>query len=251
MIRYNEKKLIAPFLFLVKNNPEIKMESIIPIIEGVLKPEGKDAEIVPGRNDTYFSQKVRNLRSHREQNKMNKYTKLDTNGGYTITDEGLKVLDDDYAAMEALFSFKNIDNVEKERLITTRLFNKNKKVTVFQEDDVVSEGTKRVRNVTVLERSKKLRAYAVQLQQDKHDFKCSICGFDFEKKYGDIGANFIQFHHIKPLSEYEDNQMTDIQLKEAIKNIIPICPNCHCMIHKIKAVDTISELKSKINGGNN
>lgn len=32
-----------------------------------MEPEGKDAELAQGRSDTYFSQKVRNLVSHRNQ----------------------------------------------------------------------------------------------------------------------------------------------------------------------------------------
>lgn len=56
--------------------------------------------------------------------------------------------------------------------------------------------------------------------------KCQICGFDFEEKYGDYGKGFIHIHHKTQLSE----------LKETITNpqidLIPVCPNCHAMIHK-------------------
>lgn len=55
---------------------------------------------------------------------------------------------------------------------------------------------------------------------------CKICGFDFEKIYGDIGKRFIHIHHIKPIStmggEYIPNPRIDL---------IPVCPNCHAMLH--------------------
>ncbi len=56
---------------------------------------------------------------------------------------------------------------------------------------------------------------------------CKICGFDFEKAYGEIGRNFIHVHHIKKVSsfggEYYLNPVTDM---------IPVCPNCHAMLHR-------------------
>ena len=39
---------------------------LIDILTEKMKPTGKDAEIADGRADTYFSQKVRNLVSHRD-----------------------------------------------------------------------------------------------------------------------------------------------------------------------------------------
>ncbi|WP_299828341.1 hypothetical protein [uncultured Roseobacter sp.] len=40
---------------------------LIELLEDRLAPTGKDAEMAEGRGDTYFSQKVRNLVSHRDQ----------------------------------------------------------------------------------------------------------------------------------------------------------------------------------------
>lgn len=40
---------------------------LIELLEDRLEPTGKDAEMAEGRGDTYFSQKVRNLVSHRDQ----------------------------------------------------------------------------------------------------------------------------------------------------------------------------------------
>ena len=40
---------------------------LISRLEAKMKPTGKDAQIARNRSDTYFSQKVRNLVSHRNQ----------------------------------------------------------------------------------------------------------------------------------------------------------------------------------------
>ena len=58
-------------------------------------------------------------------------------------------------------------------------------------------------------------------------YKCQVCSFDFEARYGEIGRNFIHVHHLVPLSdisaEYAVNPLTDM---------IPVCPNCHAMLHR-------------------
>lgn len=102
-MNYTENQLIAPALYLIDTYPGIKMDALIKKMEKAMKPTGKDATILAGRGDTYFSQKVRILKSHRDNNKMAEYTNLTSSGEYFITDKGKKALEDDYAAMQALF----------------------------------------------------------------------------------------------------------------------------------------------------
>ncbi|MGD1503065.1 HNH endonuclease [Vibrio harveyi] len=72
--------------------------------------------------------------------------------------------------------------------------------------------------------------------------KCFICNFDFALFYGGYGAGFIEVHHVKPLSHikatYEVNPIEDL---------IPVCSNCHSMLHRGKAPLTVEELKSIVN----
>ncbi|GAB3517538.1 HNH endonuclease [Arthrobacter monumenti] len=75
-----------------------------------------------------------------------------------------------------------------------------------------------------------------------HGTSCSACGFSFEAVYGDIGKDFIQVHHIVPVSlvggDYELDPLTDL---------VPLCPNCHAMAHQRKPVPyTPAELRTLI-----
>lgn len=64
--RYTEEELIVPALFEInKYEQGLTTGQLIKLLTDILNPTGKDAEIIPGRKDTYFSQKVRNLISHR------------------------------------------------------------------------------------------------------------------------------------------------------------------------------------------
>ena len=73
-------------------------------------------------------------------------------------------------------------------------------------------------------------------------YDCQICGFSFQKVYGEIGKEFIHVHHIEPLYEVGgENKNLD-----PIKDLIPVCPNCHEMIHRSKVSLKPDELKKII-----
>ena len=65
--RVSETDLIQPLLEYLSTQPDgfASTSDIIRHLEGVLQPIGEDAEVLDNRSDTKFSQKVRNLISHR------------------------------------------------------------------------------------------------------------------------------------------------------------------------------------------
>lgn len=67
---------------------------------------------------------------------------------------------------------------------------------------------------------------------------CQVCTMDFKKSYGTIGEGFIHVHHLTQLSDvgekYEINPVTDL---------LPVCPNCHAMLHKRRPPFSVQELK--------
>ncbi|MCL6612536.1 MAG: HNH endonuclease [Peptococcaceae bacterium] len=95
------------------------------------------------------------------------------------------------------------------------------------------EGKAKQVYVNIYERNKSARDKCVK----HYGYQCIICGFDFEKAYGPIGKNKIHVHHKKPLSEIKDNYEVD-----PIKDLCPVCPNCHLIIHSKKEPFTIEEM---------
>ena len=61
----------------------------------------------------------------------------------------------------------------------------------------------------------------------KKGYVCNICRFDFEKTYGVVGKRFIHVHHITPVSELGPDYRINPE-----KDLIPVCPNCHAMLHR-------------------
>ncbi len=74
-------------------------------------------------------------------------------------------------------------------------------------------------------------------------YSCKICGINFEKFYGDIGKNFIEVHHKNELSLLsEETTETDPR-----KDLIPVCSNCHSMIHRKTPCYEPKEIKKILN----
>ena len=74
---------------------------------------------------------------------------------------------------------------------------------------------------------------------DHYGLNCQVCDFNFFEKYGDIGKDFIHVHHIIELSTIGEEYEVD-----PIKDLIPVCPNCHSMLHKNKPAYTVEELRN-------
>lgn len=67
MARIPEPNIAIPALQAARDaGGTITTTQLIQAMEGHFQPAGRDANTLSGRNDTYFSQKVRNLVSHRE-----------------------------------------------------------------------------------------------------------------------------------------------------------------------------------------
>lgn len=105
--------------------------------------------------------------------------------------------------------------------------------------DNLYEGIKKQITVNKYERSSIARAKCIEY----HGCICSICSLNFEHKYGEIGANFIHVHHVRPLYSIAGNYKIDYK-----NDLIPVCPNCHAMLHRTlegKSI-TIDELKKLV-----
>jgi len=52
-----------------------------------------------------------------------------------------------------------------------------------------------------------------------------------------VGRGFIHVHHINPIAEIGHEYNIN-----SIKDLIPVCPNCHAMIHSKRPAFTIEEI---------
>jgi predicted HNH restriction endonuclease len=100
-----------------------------------------------------------------------------------------------------------------------------------------TEGEKKFKFTSFYERDSKLRKRAIQY----HGTTCYSCGFNFEEFYGEYAKDYIHIHHTKPLFETSGTQEVD-----PIKDLVPVCANCHSIIHRrkneTKSIDEVKEM---------
>lgn len=89
MSDYSERDLIVPVLELLDAQPGgLTTSDLIERLTELLEPDGHDAEILANRQDTHFSQKVRNLVSHRTMERGDLWTYDEGDGIHRITPPG-------------------------------------------------------------------------------------------------------------------------------------------------------------------
>jgi 5-methylcytosine-specific restriction enzyme A len=99
------------------------------------------------------------------------------------------------------------------------------------------EGGKIAVQVNRYERDPKLRQECIRV----FGAVCQICEFDFKAVYGELGRDFCHVHHLRPLAE-----VNAIHQVDPIHDLIPVCPNCHSMLHARIPALTPKELKEII-----
>ena len=99
------------------------------------------------------------------------------------------------------------------------------------------EGRLRLKRHVTKERSGRLiRAFKSQLT----DYSCSVCGFSFERIYGELGRGFIEAHHTTPIAALTEQTIM------SVSDLIAVCSNCHRMLHRSNSPLSAKDLKSAI-----
>jgi predicted HNH restriction endonuclease len=146
--------------------------------------------------------------------------------GEYYTDTGWEMWDQIQQALENL-KLVSVDTDESIERLPTEIFQ-------FDENQLLKEGKVIQVFANRYERNQKARQECIEHYGDK----CYVCDFDFGSFYGDTAKGFIHVHHKTQLSDIGDEYIVD-----PISDLIPLCANCHSVIHLTRPAMTIEELK--------
>jgi len=219
---YSESDLIIPALnyLLLNKDSGLTTSQLIKLLSEELEISGRDTELLTRRNDTYFSQKVRNLVSHRTlANKgLATYSSVGQDGLHKITEVGEKYL---------------LENINNFTFIFDNNFNEEQRKSIIDVDYsnlVIEEGFTKFSQVKTKSRSRKLVSIAKNHYAGEGKIFCSACNFNFEDFYGVVGREYIEIHHLDPIFAREEG--FEQSIGEALKSVVPVCSNCHRIIHR-------------------
>jgi 5-methylcytosine-specific restriction protein A len=96
------------------------------------------------------------------------------------------------------------------------------------------EGAKTLRMINSYERSRKNRSACISI----YGMACFVCEIDFAAKYGARGQGYIEVHHREPVS-----MMNSPRALSPRDDLVPVCSNCHRMLHRTWPPASPEELK--------
>lgn len=195
------------------------------------------------KNEHVFEQQIRNLTSHNTLEKLGLAESF--NGGFRLLPGIADLLNSNSDWIYTVIADSH--NTKGVRRVVDQI-DKRKKVVSFEEE-LTGEGlvttAKEVKRRT---RSAKLRQAAIERYSVNGHIQCHCCGTDFSVTYGpEYSDSCIEIHHRKPIFMYEDGDINRT-IADALQNVIPVCPNCHRVIHRYKLFsdDGIRKLKRVI-----
>ena len=148
-----------------------------------------------------------------------------------------------YKIRQGIYKAYNATNLKKSGLID--LNSKTQRAeTLLQSPEILAEeilapnkfteGATKTISVNIYERNPQARKKCIE----HYGCNCVVCDFNFGDEFSELGQGFIHVHHLKPLSEIGQEYKLD-----PIKDLRPVCPNCHAMLHRKKDTLGIDELR--------
>jgi HNH endonuclease len=86
-------------------------------------------------------------------------------------------------------------------------------------------------------------ASLVTAAKQRYGYGCMVCGFSFEVAYGEYGREYIECHHLNPLSERAEEEQLQ-STATSVEDVAVVCANCHRMLHRRRPALTIDELRA-------
>ncbi|MDG4850835.1 HNH endonuclease, partial [Peribacillus frigoritolerans] len=137
--------------------------------------------------------------------------------------------------LKGIYQYTSLNAINDELAVA---INKDIEVELSEENNIRLEGTVKHYFGKRYERDPINRKRAIEI----HGLSCMGCGFNFEEVYGERGKDFIEVHHVKPVSTLKEKGVIDPE-----HDLIPVCSNCHRIIHRRRDnMLTVEKLKELV-----
>jgi hypothetical protein len=87
-----------------------------------------------------------------------------------------------------------------------------------------------------------------RLAKERAAYRCEACSFHFVDRYGPIGKDFLEAHHLDPLADRPELEWSN-EVRTTLDRVVAVCSNCHRMLHRRRPAYTLEELRRVIADG--
>jgi 5-methylcytosine-specific restriction protein A len=243
------------------NNKEIQkdfngaqyIENVL-IIFNASKPDGQKRRIVGFYvNATIFKSSFSSSNPKRIFHSDNSFAgyniKVKAENAYLFEEEERNILlpfskRDGYGYGQSNIWYARDDKSQPFKDSIVKLIQKIIEETTSKDDEIKyfeGETNTTVKTINTAKRNASARAKCLQYYFPNKKYKCILCGFDFEKGYGDLGKDFIEVHHKE--SHTLVSKISGTHEINPIEDLIPVCSNCHSIIHRSKPPIPVEKIK--------
>lgn len=232
--RVKESEIVKPALIIIKENPGISTTELIKELQKIVELYPGDKEILKGRNDTKFSQIVRNLISHKDYNRFGKciYARDEgRNTGFYINQMGVDEI-------------KGYERKEiKEEKIDNEFQRKIRECNVYDEIEQLKKADSRTPEKKAKSNNSRYktdpRITKTVLKQNNYICEIEKITGEKHKTFNTNGeVQYMEGHHLLPMKA-QKNFAINIDRSD---NICCLCPNCHKAIHYGTKIEKKSRL---------
>jgi hypothetical protein len=105
------------------------------------------------------------------------------------------------------------------------------------QDQRFNEGLRRHVVSVAIERNPQARNACLRI----HGRTCKACSITLRERYAGIEKDIIHVHHLTPISDQPGEYRIDPET-----DLVPVCPNCHSVIHSKYPPYTVQEIKTML-----
>lgn len=111
----------------------------------------------------------------------------------------------------------------------------------WQEHQEYTETRRTARERFFFARNPKLARQAKQ----RAGYRCEACGFHFTDRYGVLGHEYLEAHHLDALADRPELEWTN-EVQTSLERVVAVCSNCHRMLHRRKPPLSLDELREAL-----
>lgn len=233
-----ENEIAIKAIEVISMNPGINTSELMVMLDDLFVLHPDDEKILSGRNDTYFSQKVRNLVSHYEGNYFGEHTEKGPKKSraftWTLNSKGRMLVKEKYHNNMDDFVIDELDNV---RIQNARTYNPQ---------DLTNAEDRKPETVNVKSKAKyKTDPRITKSYIHNIDYICEFNNNHITFSSKRTKRNYVEGHHLVPMKAQKDYKF-NIDRSE---NVVSLCPVCHKQVHlgdkdeRVKVLTKIYKLK--------
>lgn len=151
---------------------------------------------------------------------------------YVLNADGCAVLGKYVEEMAYLFRLEcSRENRIRFTKIIAGLKSKKRKLYIYDEESMRYSIAPLIGRNLIRQRGERLRAELIRrIRERDGGITCSVCGLDFETRYGEFGEHLVELHQVEPLYQFSDEPFGEY-VEPALEKVRPVCANCHRLLH--------------------